>query len=1044
MRKIVFAPVLALSLSALAGGKPVALVGNAGDTGAVRCDVTNVERIRTEEFEKGLPANCRDYAAVVFCGKPAKGVDPETVDPKLVPPDVKTIVLDGISALRIKFLIAKQDLSVPDDKGESVITPAGEAVRDLTEKYRTAICALDGLDRSLPPNEWDTKPLGAPGTLAYPKTLAKKPVFRPAPVRKPGLVLHDATHHAVIVVDTKRGRLYSLACELAYHLKAICGADFKIVQAAKETDAQPVIHITFTGGELGRSEISQKGNRLVIGGEGNGVNHALTYFLEALGCRYLFPGKEGKVIPKRKDLVAPEVALDYVPQLKIRRIRLYNAMDAKGLMRFGIDADKFLSHYAKVELDAPQNRSFLSWHGINDGDNTKGGYAWGHYFGDYWDRFGKTHPEFFALQANGSREQVLGDRAERPSLCLSSEGLARQAAEDIVRDFAKYPNLLGHSICLPDGGYMGQCMCEGCRRLDPVNAPSVVNHTCSPLWRTFPYVALTDRVLTFDNRVAELLNEKLPGKKLCTYVYSYYSKPPTAVKPHPSLVLLTVVGNYTGPNRETELQENVAAWGVYGNEMLWRPNGLQGYRVNLPQNFSRCLFNDLELMKANNLIGTDFDCFKKQYALAGLTYYMLARGHLNMDRLDYDTMLADYYEKGFGPAAAAMRAYDDYVASVGERSLGKSHNDYAAAFDLERATALMAAARTAAASDPEALARVAFFAKGLLTAPYEKKLAAAVVSGDKKAKAAAQCEYFAFIRDHALENAIAFHPVRMNSAESPNMRGCPLEIRNPNPPVLGVSTGKMRAVAHRGLHGRHVAQNSIASFEAAWKAGAKWIETDFHQLANGRLLCVHDRKELKRLSGVDREIASLTETDVASIDIGKQAHTPEPVHMPYVEDVLRTVPRDCVAQCEIKLYGDTYADTFDAARRAAGLSETNILVSSFMPAAVKDFKRRYPKYRTLLLKGQDKGGGCDIDDLLATARDAKVDYVCPGAYLAMNMERVDAERIRDAGFELRLFGVNTPEQLAKAKDLGVTAFTTDNWKLSFEWAKAVSGLNLIP
>ena len=262
--------------------------------------------------------------------------------------------------------------------------------------------------------------------------------------------------------------------------------------------------------------------------------------------------------------------------------------------------------------------------------------------------------------------------------------------------------------------------------------------------------------------------------------------------------------------------------------------------------------------------------------------------------------------------------------------------------------------------------------------------------------------------------------------------------------VTGFAEVRIRAVAHRGLHGPGIAQNSVEAFKAAWAAGAKWIETDFHLLKNGRMLCVHDRTELARISGVDREIASLTEADVASIDIGKFAHTSQPVHMPYLEDVLATVPKDCIAQCEIKLYGDTYADKFDAARRAADLSETNILVTSCHPAALKDFRRRYPKYETLLLKGEDIDGGCDIDKLIAVAKDANVDYICPGAFIGLKMTRADADKVRTAGFGFRFYGVNSPEALAKAAELGVTAFTTDNWKKSFEWAKSVPGLVLTP
>lgn len=260
----------------------------------------------------------------------------------------------------------------------------------------------------------------------------------------------------------------------------------------------------------------------------------------------------------------------------------------------------------------------------------------------------------------------------------------------------------------------------------------------------------------------------------------------------------------------------------------------------------------------------------------------------------------------------------------------------------------------------------------------------------------------------------------------------------------------MRAIAHRGLHGPGIAQNSIEGFRAAWANGVKWIETDFHLLKDGRVLCVHDRKELRRISGEDRVIADLTAGEVAKIDIGKFAKTEKPVRMPYVEDVLATVPKDCIAQCEIKLYGDTYADTFDAARRAAGLSETNILVTSFNADWLKDFRRRYPKYRIgwlgAGLSGNTRTGNVDVAAIIARARNAKVDIVCPGAVPAMKcgLTSEDADSIRAAGFDFRLYGVNTPKALAYALTVKATAFTCDHWKESFEWAKSIPGLNLTP
>ena len=44
--------------------------------------------------------------------------------------------------------------------------------------------------------------------------------------------------------------------------------------------------------------------------------------------------------------------------------------------------------------------------------------------------------EGVALQPNGSREQELGTRPERPCLCLSNEGLIEQTAKDALAEIS--------------------------------------------------------------------------------------------------------------------------------------------------------------------------------------------------------------------------------------------------------------------------------------------------------------------------------------------------------------------------------------------------------------------------------------------------------------------------------------------------------------------------------------------------------------------------------------------------------------------------------
>ena len=101
-------------------------------------------------------------------------------------------------------------------------------------------------------------------------------------------------------------------------------------------------------------------------------------------------GKTGKVIPKKAEIVLPELDFDYVPAYKIRGMRdfklSYRDTAGKDSIKefWGIDPKEFGPVYEASLRDDRGNRDFWQWHGVNDTRDVEGNYAWGHYFGDYW------------------------------------------------------------------------------------------------------------------------------------------------------------------------------------------------------------------------------------------------------------------------------------------------------------------------------------------------------------------------------------------------------------------------------------------------------------------------------------------------------------------------------------------------------------------------------------------------------------------------------------------------------------------------------------
>ena len=266
---------------------------------------------------------------------------------------------------------------------------------------------------------------------------------------------------------------------------------------------------------------------------------------------------------------------------------------------------------------------------------------------------------------------------------------------------------------------------------------------------------------------------------------------------------------------------------------------------------------------------------------------------------------------------------------------------------------------------------------------------------------------------------------------------------------------KIQLIAHRGIWDASVPQNTLEAFRRAWADGATWVETDFHHAKSGQMICIHAEGELRKYTGCEKAIADLTPDEVASLrlDPARFANggvapanpTPEvPFRIPFLHEVLATVPPHGTLQAEIKGYSAEYADLFDRAVRDAGLAEDNIVVSSFHFEALADFHRRYPAYRTLLLLGVPKDGDRDVLAEIARARDAGFDFFCPG--LTPNDRSLTADElaaVRASGMGFRVYGVNRPEDLRRARDAGAGAFTCNFWHQAFDWAKDIGCVELL-
>jgi hypothetical protein len=69
--------------------------------------------------------------------------------------------------------------------------------------------------------------------------------------------------------------------------------------------------------------------------------------------------------------------------------------------------------------------------------------SYGHAYGGYWERYHEEHPEWFALQPDGTRDQ--GNIGNRSRLCVSNPELIAHIAREKI---AELQRAAGRGLCL--------------------------------------------------------------------------------------------------------------------------------------------------------------------------------------------------------------------------------------------------------------------------------------------------------------------------------------------------------------------------------------------------------------------------------------------------------------------------------------------------------------------------------------------------------------------------------------------------------------------
>jgi hypothetical protein len=482
----------------------------------------------------------------------------------------------------------------------------------------------------------------------------------------------------------------------------------------------------------------------------NGTCYAVTTFLEdKLGIRYLWPGELGKVVPRRQTIVVQDFQHRFSPRLAQRRIRSlgYNDRLQVGLQRLGFTREDYERLRAESQHTQAASPNWFAWQRLGGTLHLSGGHAFGH----MWARYGKDHPEWFALQPDGARDQ--SRNPDRARMCKSHPDLITAIAREKVEELNRNPSLLGVSIGPNDGGRNTFCTCPRCEALDsPMGRKVLLWDFSGRTRRDFEHVSLTDRMVFFWNAIAEQVTKTHPDRFLVVDAYSAYAAPPVERKLHPNLVVrFAPIGYHTEEYRQEGLRD-WEGWSKAARRLYFRPNlMLLGRREGLPLLYLHKFGDDFRHLASHGMMGTDFDSCCHHWATQGLNYYVVAQLHWNPEQ-NVDALVEDYCQAGFGPAARSVRRYYDRLEALMNEAAVKKEKA-TAIFSVEALSGLrkeLDQACKEAEGDPTIAKRVAFLELGLRWTEIEARAHAFLgepAKADRKAAKRTLDERYAFMRE---------------------------------------------------------------------------------------------------------------------------------------------------------------------------------------------------------------------------------------------------------------------------------------------------------
>ena len=370
-----------------------------------------------------------------------------------------------------------------------------------------------------------------------------------------------------------------------------------------------------------------------------GTLSAAYEFLERVfGCRWYWPGKLGTVVPQHKNVSLQAFFKTGAPPYDCRA----------------------LFYDISKDPDIPA-RDVVVWQRRNRLGGSAPDPIGMHSLADFPAKFGKSHPEYFALQPDGKRK-IGGDSGTH--LCLTNPDVIREAGKWAVEYFRKRPGAKFVSIMPGDSNDLFYCRCPKCSA--EVTESKGRNGIHS------------NAVWGFVNKVAAVVAKECPGKfvKCCAYA-DYLRRPDFALLPNVAVTLCYGPLTRGGNDFKIPWRELIDEWRVTGAALyVWEYWNASRYHRGIygaPSVFPRQL-KELYLLDRNQVSGRVIELADVAATGVGvqswadwmydsLNLYMSMKLMWDAD-FDVEAELERFYPDFYGPAAKTMREFYDEMEKV--------------------------------------------------------------------------------------------------------------------------------------------------------------------------------------------------------------------------------------------------------------------------------------------------------------------------------------------------------------------------------------------